>query len=1121
MSTSTVIQAAAAVYGVVPGNAFVTTVNQELATVFAGDENALLNHYYQAIFTWNPATSAYDGEGGVTAEAMAINMGFTGEARTTEAARLAGELESVGIEARGAKTKELIDAFEAGGTELATAFTALKNTVITSVADPSYTGISVTLSELGGFASLKPANITLGTTDAINEVALAAGAATTTGTAGIDIISGVVSSLSSERTLDQADSIDGGEGTNDTLEVVMKGNFSGFTTGTGALKGVEKVSLVNDGIIARSFDATGAEGIASISLNSTKGNLSLTNLPEAGISVSLVGQKSGDLSVGFKSTAVSGTSDSLSVSLQGSIGTTSNVGLQVPLIESLTIVSGGTAANKVSLGSTSTALKAVTVTGSSDLTLSQETAGISLPTAIDASGLAGSFTVSSNAIPLKTLVGAQGVNTITLTGATASLEELTGGAGNDSFSVVTGTLKVNAAINGGDGTDTLTVASGATRSLSPVMSSVESVKVGAITGDLTIEGTDISGLESVEVGSLGANVTLSKLASPDLILNLANATSVTGTSTVSADNTGAATINLSTTSATAITNSLKATVSKATDLSVNVGAKVTYSGVVTANATKAVTVTSEASTATLASGLASGSSVVAAAAELVTVNSGGELALAVTAGEARNVNINHNTVTTSTGSVTLTAAKTEQLTLNTNQPFTLAIAAGSNLNALQILGATSSTEILTLPALGKLTSATISGTGTTSSKESELNIENIGGIASTNSESLQLTISGFKAGIHAAAGATTGPTIGALGGITLNLDGLTSASTSKAYIGAITSVSGDIEVKVAGSTSPSVVLGTVDAKKGAATVSLVSAGEGSTFSAINGKSINFTGFENYSNTVTATLQEKGTAVTINGGTKADTLTVVGDNAASTLTVSGSLGFPDGGTDVLKVSTVGGSATDGTVTINVSGVTGQLSGSWVRIGGDSNAAPFTNSDVDVGASIVGSSLRDYIVAPAVAKGATITGGAGDDVFYIPTSTSTVVKSGAAATINVYTITKPVVITDFNSGVDLVSIQGVSLTNTVHDTTNTTAPAVPTTNGLSTTILGTYSASSSEFTFSNTGSDTLLLADTANGDFGVVLQGYKHTAALGVGGTIANDVALVGASGDAFTGLVGVA
>lgn len=75
-----------------------------------------------------------------------------------------------------------------------------------------------------------------------------------TGTANDDVINGVASSLTADRTLNSEDVIDGAEG-NDTLNVAMQGNFSGFTTGS--MTNVEKVVLTNEGNIARSFSAKG------------------------------------------------------------------------------------------------------------------------------------------------------------------------------------------------------------------------------------------------------------------------------------------------------------------------------------------------------------------------------------------------------------------------------------------------------------------------------------------------------------------------------------------------------------------------------------------------------------------------------------------------------------------------------------------------------------------------------------------------------------------------------------------------------------------------------------------------------------------------------------------------
>lgn len=76
----------------------------------------------------------------------------------------------------------------------------------------------------------------------------------------------MVSSLSSEATLQAVDSIDGGEG-NDTLTLDAKGGFTGFTTGF--VKNVETITIGNTSTIDRTISTKGITGATTYNLNAT------------------------------------------------------------------------------------------------------------------------------------------------------------------------------------------------------------------------------------------------------------------------------------------------------------------------------------------------------------------------------------------------------------------------------------------------------------------------------------------------------------------------------------------------------------------------------------------------------------------------------------------------------------------------------------------------------------------------------------------------------------------------------------------------------------------------------------------------------------------------------------
>jgi hypothetical protein len=86
----------------------------------------------------------------------------------------------------------------------------------------------------------------------------------------------VSATLSSAKTLNADDSIDGGEGY-DTLSVEMQGNFGGFSEDGGVVN-VENIDLTSASSIGRTFDATGVEGAEKYTLDATEGALSLKDL---------------------------------------------------------------------------------------------------------------------------------------------------------------------------------------------------------------------------------------------------------------------------------------------------------------------------------------------------------------------------------------------------------------------------------------------------------------------------------------------------------------------------------------------------------------------------------------------------------------------------------------------------------------------------------------------------------------------------------------------------------------------------------------------------------------------------------------------------------------------------
>ncbi len=201
-------------------------------------------------------------------------------------------------------------------------------------------------------------------------------------TEGDNTIEAVSSSLSSARTLDADDNLDGGDG-EDTLNVDMQGNFTGFSE-DGGLQNLETVALTNSGSIARTFDASGVTGVEEYVLNNGNAAVNLADLIDAGAQITVNDQASGNLTVAFdtESDVIDDTSDALNVSLN-SVGviddpaTTGDdeeevVTVTADNIEELNLTTTGD--NVVDLGSDDAT--AITVDGEGSLTMADVGTGL-------------------------------------------------------------------------------------------------------------------------------------------------------------------------------------------------------------------------------------------------------------------------------------------------------------------------------------------------------------------------------------------------------------------------------------------------------------------------------------------------------------------------------------------------------------------------------------------------------------------------------------------------------------------------------------------------------------------------------------------------------------------------
>ncbi len=313
---------------------------------------------------------------------------------------------------------------------------------------------------------------------------------TITGTVNDDTFNGVASSLTKEATLNAGDQLDGAAG-NDTLNVTMNSNFTGFT-GDGKLVNVESVNLTNAGTLARTFNAANISGVETYTLNAETAAINLSNLAAAGITVNVKDQASGATTIGFTTDAVKGTSDALTLGLKdvGTVGEGSAadkyVTPTVTGIENLTVKATGQ--NLVDLSGVADA-KSITVTGAGTLDVNAVGSKV---TSFDASAATGAVEADLD--------------------SSAALTAVKGGAGDDAFAVAK--LAANATLEGGAGDDTL-VLKDMSGTLQPTMSGFETVQINGTNGDtLTLSAKNVQDLTGLELTGV-STVTLANLDATD------------------------------------------------------------------------------------------------------------------------------------------------------------------------------------------------------------------------------------------------------------------------------------------------------------------------------------------------------------------------------------------------------------------------------------------------------------------------------------------------------------------------------------------------------------------------------------------------------------------------------
>ncbi|MGX7835322.1 beta strand repeat-containing protein, partial [Campylobacter fetus subsp. venerealis] len=367
----------------------------------------------------------------------------------------------------------------------------------------------------------------------LNKIALTTENDTITGTEGGDLISGVVSSLASENTLNAGDVIDGGAGS-DILKVDLKSNFTGLDS-SGVIKGVEKISLLNSGLISRTFDAKGIKDVQTLALNSEKGievknlaniaDIELTNLQAANFNVDSI----------YADKVLDGSADVQNLKVNGVGAKGASVAITADKIENLSLNATGKDSFLKDITS-----KDVSVKGNANITLEVK-AGVN---SLDASASSGKVSADLKAADVKTVKG---------------------GSGDDKF--VVGTKVANVNVDGGAGNDELEINGAGT--LKPTVANVEKVTLDA-TGALTLAMDNAKDVSELNIkGDKGAVTVVNSNISSLNFLSTAE-----GTNAVTIDSENLATINYKagTDAKAAAEASGKVNASEATNLTINLEA---------------------------------------------------------------------------------------------------------------------------------------------------------------------------------------------------------------------------------------------------------------------------------------------------------------------------------------------------------------------------------------------------------------------------------------------------------------------------------------------------------------------------------------------------------------------
>jgi Ca2+-binding RTX toxin-like protein len=499
--TVQITKAAIAVFGVAPGNFYLTQYLE----------------YDKANGTAKTIDAIANLAGGTDA---AFNVTFLTNLGLQDNAVAKAFMESsVAANGRGVAITTAFDAlskYAGTDTELTTAATSFSSKVVTGV---SYsTNVANNSTDATQLAAAINSDAVAGSTSL--SLTLTTGADNLTGGAGNDQFRAPnAGATAANQTLTTGDVMDGGAGT-DTLSADVG------STGTYILNNTKNIETVSGTFTAAgTLSLSGSAGITTLVSNGSTAAAAFSNIADLATALKIENSALG-ATFGYTATAIAGTADTATLTLSNQTAGT-NV---IAGIETLTINSAGSANVIGTL--TAAAATTLTITGDQSLNLGSSN---TVATTIDASANTGGLTAISNHGSIAaTITGGAGNDSITLTEGAAANNKVDLGAGKDTV-IFTANLANTDTVTGGEGTDTLTAITadltGYTKVATRTVTGIEKLDVSnKLAGDLTASNIG-DGIAEVElsVGSDNTQRTITFETGSDGKIEL-KGTTVVGTS---------------------------------------------------------------------------------------------------------------------------------------------------------------------------------------------------------------------------------------------------------------------------------------------------------------------------------------------------------------------------------------------------------------------------------------------------------------------------------------------------------------------------------------------------------------------------------------------------------------